>query len=74
VIIDCHGHTVAPPELYEYQSLLLASQGAHGKGRPDIDDEKLKTAVWKHGGKVLTHDDAPSESGTHRPLVHASHQ
>ena len=69
MIIDCHGHTVAPPELYEYQSLLLASQGAHGKGRPDIDDEKLKTAVWKHGGKVLTHVELLKQVGTDMQLI-----
>ena len=41
MIIDAHGHVSAPPELYAYRSVLLASRGYHGKGSPGIGDERL---------------------------------
>ena len=47
MIIDVHGHVVAPPELYAYQAILLASRGAHGKRKVDVDDETLINTVWK---------------------------
>ncbi len=57
MVIDIHGHVVAPPELYAYRAGLMAGRGAHGKGRVNIDDEKLKNAVWSGGGGALKHAD-----------------
>jgi 4-oxalmesaconate hydratase len=50
MIIDAHGHVSAPPELYAYKSLLLASRGAHGRGDPGISDEKMDEAARAHIG------------------------
>ena len=52
MIIDINKHVTAPPELYAYRSMLLSSRGAHGRGNPNIDDEKLKNAVWLGRGKM----------------------
>jgi len=49
MIIDIHGHVLAPPELYAYQSSLLASRGAHGRGGVRVSDEQILNAVWGHG-------------------------
>lgn len=46
MIIDVHGHVVAPPELYAYQSLLMASHGSHGKEKLKISDEQLIHALF----------------------------
>lgn len=48
MIIDTHGHISAPPELYAYKSMLLASRGYHGKGDPNISDERMHAAVQRH--------------------------
>ena len=48
MIIDAHGHVSAPPELYAYRSVLLASRGYHGKGSPGISDERLHQGVKRH--------------------------
>lgn len=48
MVIDAHGHVTAPPELYAYKSLLLASRGYHGKGNPGISDERMHAALGSH--------------------------
>jgi 4-oxalmesaconate hydratase len=48
MIIDAHGHVSAPPELYAYRSVLLASRGYHGKGSPGISDERLHQGAARH--------------------------
>ena len=48
MIIDAHGHVTAPPELYAYKSLLLASRGAHGRGDPGISEERMREAARQH--------------------------
>lgn len=69
MVIDMHGHVVAPPELYAYKAGLLAGRGAHGKGRLNIDDEKLKNATWSAGGEPLRHAESLQEVGTDLQLV-----
>jgi predicted TIM-barrel fold metal-dependent hydrolase len=65
MIIDIHGHVVAPPELYAYQASLLASRGAHGRGKVQISDEKLANAVWgSRQGEPKTHIALLDEVGT----------
>ncbi len=48
MIIDIHGHVSAPPELYAYRSVTLASRGAHGRGDPGVSDEKLEESAQEH--------------------------
>ena len=48
MVIDVHGHVTAPPELYAYKSMLLASRGYHGRGSPGISDERMHSAVKTH--------------------------
>lgn len=69
MIIDIHGHTVAPPELYAYQSNLLASRGAHGPGRLRISDETLLAAVSSHRGKPQRHVELLDQSGTDMQFI-----
>src|SRR5690625_3977904 len=45
--IDIHGHMSAPPELYAYQSLILASRGTHG-GRGIRISEAQASASAEH--------------------------
>ncbi len=42
MIIDIHGHVVAPPEVNEYQATLLANRGYPDAGAPKISDDRLK--------------------------------
>jgi 4-oxalmesaconate hydratase len=46
VIIDAHGHTVAPSELYEYQAKLIARRSPF-KG-PELADDLLAAKVKHH--------------------------
>jgi 4-oxalmesaconate hydratase len=66
MIIDIHGHTVAPPEMYAYQSNLLASRGnpaSHLKP-PKISDQRLGEVLAGHV-KIL------DEVGTDLQLISA---
>ncbi len=47
MIIDIHGHTVAPPEVYQFQSRLLGSRGNPFDGFPKISDEAIAKALQK---------------------------
>ncbi len=70
MIIDIHGHVVAPSELYEFQAMLLASRGGHGKGHLNIDDEKLMRTVWTHRpGEKKTHIELLNEVGTNMQFI-----
>ena len=51
-ILDMHAHTNAPPELYAYKAGLLSSRGYHGKGNPNISDDRLAGAV-KRGLDIM---------------------
>jgi predicted TIM-barrel fold metal-dependent hydrolase len=45
MIIDVHGHITAPSELGSYNSGLLAALGAHGRGRVNVSDDRLREAT-----------------------------
>lgn len=47
MIIDIHGHTVAPPEVYEFQSRLLGSRGNPFDKFPKISDELVEKHLQK---------------------------
>ncbi|MBP1155398.1 MULTISPECIES: amidohydrolase family protein [unclassified Paenibacillus] len=48
MIIDIHGHTTAPAEVYAYQARLLASRGNPDSGPPKISDDLLETNLQGH--------------------------
>lgn len=48
MIIDCHGHTSAPQELYAYNYRLMVNRGEYGKGKPMPDDEAIGNAMARH--------------------------
>lgn len=48
MIVDTHGHVTAPPELYAYKAVLLASRGYHGKAVPQISEERLREVLQPH--------------------------
>ena len=45
MLIDMHGHVSAPPELQAYHALLLASRGAHGRGKVNVSDERIEQVL-----------------------------
>lgn len=48
MIIDSHGHTTLPPEVFEYQAKLVASRGYPILKPPSVSDEVLKRSMDKH--------------------------
>lgn len=48
MIIDVHGHTTAPQELYGYNYRLIANRGDFGRGDPRIGDEAIEKALARH--------------------------
>lgn len=47
MIIDIHGHTVAPPEVYQFQANLLASRGYPFDKYPQLSDELIEKYLQK---------------------------
>ena len=45
MIIDCHAHTSAPPQLAVYKAGLVSHRGSHGRGKVSYTDEQL-IASW----------------------------
>jgi len=41
MIIDCHAHTSAPPQLAVYKAGLVSHRGSHGRGKVSYTDERL---------------------------------
>ncbi|SDH25246.1 4-oxalmesaconate hydratase [Alteribacillus persepolensis] len=48
MIIDIHGHTVAPPEVYQFQGRLLGSRGNPFDKFPELNDEAINNQLLKH--------------------------
>jgi predicted TIM-barrel fold metal-dependent hydrolase len=48
MIVDVHGHTTAPPELYAFNYSLLQSRGDYGLAKPQIGDERIAAALKGH--------------------------
>ncbi|MGH2641947.1 MAG: amidohydrolase family protein [Actinomycetota bacterium] len=48
MIVDVHGHTVAPPEVYEYQAKLIARRAPFKA--PELSDERLGSVLDGHVG------------------------
>lgn len=48
MIIDVHGHVIAPPELYEYTVRALASRGALGSSRLRVSDDRVAEVLATH--------------------------
>jgi len=71
MIIDAHGHTVAPAEVYAFQATLLASRGNPILGRPKISDEKIHAALEGHV-KILKKVGTDMQLISPRPF-HAMH-
>lgn len=46
MIVDIHGHTVAPPEVYEYQAKLIARRAPFKS--PELSDERLASVLDGH--------------------------
>ncbi|PJX27681.1 amidohydrolase [Advenella sp. S44] len=45
MVIDCHGHVVAPQKIWAYRALLLANRGADGRGKLRISDDEICEAL-----------------------------
>ena len=69
MIIDCHAHVTAPPQLWAYKATLLAHRGAHGRGHLKISDDDIRNALAKPEIAHLGHLDLLRESGTSRQLL-----
>ena len=48
MIVDVHGHTSAPPEVYEYQAKLIARRASFRA--PTVPDDRLKEVLDGHVG------------------------
>lgn len=46
MIVDIHGHTLAPPEVYEYQAKLIARRAPFKA--PTVADELISTVLDRH--------------------------
>jgi predicted TIM-barrel fold metal-dependent hydrolase len=69
VIIDVHGHVSAPPQLWAYKSVLLASRGSHGRGGVKVSDEEIHAALNASEIGPRSHLDALKHHGTDVQLI-----
>ncbi len=69
MIIDCHGHVSAPPQLWAYKSVLLASRGSHGRGGVKVSDEDMNAALNASEIGPRGHLDALKRHGTDVQLI-----
>jgi predicted TIM-barrel fold metal-dependent hydrolase len=69
VIIDCHGHVSAPPQLWAYKSVLLASRGSHGRGGVKVSDDEIHAALNASEIGPRSHLDALHHHGTDVQLI-----
>ncbi len=71
MIIDVHGHLSAPVELYAYKAGLLSHRGAHGRGKPQMSDERLREALYAPQPSFgnVSHMDHLDEAGIDIQLI-----
>ena len=48
MIIDIHGHTLAPAEVYQFQGRMVGSRGNPFDGFPKVSDESILKHLDKH--------------------------
>ena len=71
MIIDCHTHISAPPQLKSYQNWLIDSAGRKGKGEFAISDEDIVTAMNKVTTGPYSHLEGMDEAGITHALLSA---
>jgi 4-oxalmesaconate hydratase len=64
MIIDCHGHVSAPPQLWVYKANLLSHLGSHGRRMPEVSDEEIIHAMNKREMGPCGHVEALDRVGT----------
>jgi predicted TIM-barrel fold metal-dependent hydrolase len=69
VIIDCHGHVSAPPQLWAYKASLLAARGSHGRGGVKLSADDMMAALNASEIGPRSHLDALKHHGTDVQLI-----
>ena len=69
MIIDCHGHVSAPPELWAYKSAVLSHRGSHGRGGVRVTDDQIRAAANKKEMAPCGHLDMLHKHGTDVQLI-----
>lgn len=69
MIIDCHGHVSAPPELWAYKANLLSHRGSHGRGGVRVSDDQIRAAANKVEMAPCGHLDMLDKHGTDLQLI-----
>jgi len=69
MIVDCHAHVSAPPQLWAYKASLLSHRGAHGRGQVKISDDDIRKALTTPEISHVGHLPLLEELGTSRQLL-----
>lgn len=69
MIIDCHGHVSAPPELWAYKANVLSHRGSHGRGGVRVSDDQIRAAANKVEMAPCGHLDMLDMHGTDMQLI-----
>ena len=69
MIIDCHGHVSAPPELWAYKANVLSHRGSHGRGGVRVSDDQIRAAANKVEMAPCGHLDMLDKHGTDMQLI-----
>ena len=69
MIIDCHAHLSAPPEMDDYWTWLRETKGAEGRGSLKISDDAILEEMDRAHYGVFSHLDAMERNGVDLQLV-----
>jgi predicted TIM-barrel fold metal-dependent hydrolase len=69
LIIDCHGHVSAPPQLWAYKATQLASRGSHGRGGVRLSADDMMAALNASEIGPRSHLEALEHHGTDVQLI-----
>lgn len=69
MIIDCHAHTSAPPQLAVYKAGLVSHRGSHGRGKVSYTDEQLVAAWHRKEMAPCGHVEHMSNNGIDLQLI-----
>src|ERR1700722_14032622 len=57
LVIDTHGHIVAPREMYAYRELLIGARGHYGRGTAPTEDVHIADELVHHSQQNRANQD-----------------
>jgi OH-DDVA meta-cleavage compound hydrolase len=69
MIIDCHGHVTAPPELWAFKASIMSHRGEHGRRMAEVSDDEILRYANKREMAPCGHLDMLDQVKTDMQLI-----